>query len=122
MGANNIHIIIGRVGQDPESKDVGKGLTTFSVAVQGYKDETNWFLVEMWGKQAELAMNLIKKGTLVSISGEGKIDKWEKDGEKREKYKIVGRDFRLLSGKKDYEEKPIITEDFSVDDDEPPPF
>jgi single-strand DNA-binding protein len=107
--ANNVIMIVGRVGADPEMKyiDSNKVVARFNVAVnRPTKDTegnniTDWFSCEFWGKQAEIAGEYIKKGTLVSVVGSGRIDKWETNGEKRSKFSIFGSNFQLLSSKGD---------------------
>lgn len=72
--------IIGNVGKDPEMRYVtsGDAVTSFSVATNkkytdknGQKvEETTWFRVAAWGKQAELANQYLKQGSVVYIEGE----------------------------------------------------
>jgi single-strand DNA-binding protein len=73
-------IIIGNVGKDPEMRFTagGDAVTSFSVATNkkytdknGQKvEETTWFRVAAWGKQAELANQYLKQGSVVYIEGE----------------------------------------------------
>jgi len=107
--ANNVITVVGRVGADPEMKyiDSNKVVAKFNVAVnRSTKDSegnylTDWFSCEFWGKQAEIAGEYVKKGTLVSVVGSGRIDKWEDktSGEKRSRFFIMGDAFQLLSSK-----------------------
>lgn len=105
--ANNVMMIVGRVGADPEMKylDSNRSVTKFNVAVnRPTKDSegnyiTDWFPCEFWGKQAETAAEYIKKGTLLSVVGSGKIEKWESNGEKRSRFVIQGDNFQLLSAR-----------------------
>lgn len=105
--ANNVIMIVGRVGADPDMKylDSNRSVTKFNVAVnRPIKDAegnylTDWFPCEFWGKQAETAAEYIKKGTLVSVVGSGKIEKWESNGEKKSRFVIHGDNFQLLSAK-----------------------
>ncbi|NTW44282.1 MAG: single-stranded DNA-binding protein, partial [Anaerolineaceae bacterium] len=43
----------------------------------------------MFGKRAESLAGYLKKGTKVALEGELQLDKWEKDGVKHERVKIV---------------------------------
>ena len=105
--ANNMIMIVGRVGGEPEMKyiDGNKVVARFNVAVNRQtKDQsgnylTDWFTCEFWNKQAEIAGEYIKKGTLVSVVGTGRVDKWETNGEKRSRFFILGDNFQLLSPK-----------------------
>ena len=72
----NSVVVVGRVGQDPEMRyfDNGKVKTTFSLAVNRWdsrtKEEiTDWFNIEVWDKQAEIAGEWVKKGRLVGVEG-----------------------------------------------------
>ena len=81
MSVTNSVRLIGRLGKDPE-----KGMTknnqpkvTFNMGVGrlgSAKDVTDWFFVTMYGKQAETAGNLLRKGALVAV--EGSIETWRK--------------------------------------------
>ncbi|MCD8025296.1 MAG: single-stranded DNA-binding protein [Candidatus Gastranaerophilales bacterium] len=105
----NSAVIVGRVGQDPEMKyfDSGKVKVTFSVAVNRWdsrtKEEiTDWFPVELWDKQAEIAGEWVKKGSLVGIEGRLSSNKWTTpDGESLERFIIRCTNLRLLGSKKD---------------------
>ena len=105
--ANNVIMIVGRAGGDPEVKyiDSNKVVAKFNVAVnRTMKDAegnyiTDWFPCEFWGKSAEMAGEYIKKGTMLSVVGSGRIDKWETNGEKKSRFLIHGDNFQLLSPK-----------------------
>jgi single-strand DNA-binding protein len=72
-------IIVGNVGRDPEMRYTpsGAAVTSFSVASNrrytnsgGQKvDETIWFRISAWGKQAEICNTYLKKGSKVLIEG-----------------------------------------------------
>ena len=100
-------ILIGRAGKDPEMRyfDSGKVVTTFSLAVnRPMKDaQTDWFDIELWGKQAEIAGEYIKKGSLIGVEGKIRWDSWtSKDtGELNIKPMVIADNIRLLGSKKD---------------------
>ena len=100
-------ILVGRSGKDSEIRylESGKVVTSFSLAVnRPVKDgQTDWFDIEMWGKQAEIAGEYVKKGTLVGIEGKIRWDSWNRKdtGELQIKPIIVADSMRLLSSKKD---------------------
>lgn len=105
----NSVVIVGRVGQDPEIKyfnmESEKVKTTFSVAVSrwDYKtkaETTDWFNIELWGKQAEFAGEYVKKGRQVCIDGRLGVSKWTgANGEERERFFIRGNQVRLLGSR-----------------------
>ncbi len=102
--------LIGNVGINPEVKTFGEGKTRvhFSLATnESYKnkngekiEETQWHNIVCWGKGAELAASLIKKGAEIAIEGKIVSRKYE-DKDKNTRYitEIVMNEFLLL-GKK----------------------
>ena len=103
----NSVVVVGRTGQDPEMKyfESGKVKTTFSVAVNRWTkggDVTDWFNIELWDKQAEVAGEYVKKGRQVAIEGRLAVSQWkDKDGTNKERYFIRASNLRLLGGKND---------------------
>lgn len=103
----NTVILVGRTGQDPEMKyfESGKVKTTFSIAVGRWTKEgekTDWFNIELWDKNAEVAGEYVKKGRLVGIEGKLEISQWkDAEGNKRERYFIRANNLRLMGGKRD---------------------
>jgi len=70
--------IVGNLGQNPEMKFLpdGTAVTNISVATNRvwYKDEqkqeqTIWYRVAIWGKQAENVNQYLKKGSKVLVEG-----------------------------------------------------
>ncbi|HBN07370.1 MAG TPA: single-stranded DNA-binding protein [Cyanobacteria bacterium UBA8530] len=108
----NSVVLVGRVGQDPEMKyfETGKVKTTFSLAVnrpvkrtEG-NDSTDWFRIELWGKQAEVAGEYVRKGSLVGILGRLEFSRWtDANGVKHEMPVISANQLRLLGSKRDEE-------------------
>jgi single-strand DNA-binding protein len=108
----NKHMIIGRVGQDPELRytQSNTAVTTVSVATsERYKDKngeqqenTQWHRVTFWGKLAEIAGEYLKKGQLVYVEGPSETREWEdKDGVKRYTTEVKAREMKMLSSKGD---------------------
>ena len=67
-------ILIGNLGSDPNMAYTpdGKPVTSFSVATSrkfSDKDETTWFRVSVWGKQAESCNQYLHKGSKVLVEG-----------------------------------------------------
>jgi single-strand DNA-binding protein len=103
----NSVVIVGRAGQDPDMKyfESGKVKTSFSVAVNRWSKEgekTDWFNIELWDKNAEVAGEYVKKGRLVAVEGKLAVSKWnDADGTKKERFFIRANNLRLLGGKRD---------------------
>lgn len=109
-------ILIGRVGQEPESKKVGDStVTKFSLATSekynnkaGEKvEDTTWHNIEIWGKLAEIADQYVKKGDKIMVEGKLKIEQYEdKDGVKKSTAKIRVESMEMLGAKADQAQTP----------------
>lgn len=133
MSASNQINLIGRVGKDPEVRTIasGKSVAKFSLAVNrpGKKDETDWFNVELWGKQAEVAQEYVRKGALIAVSGSCQIDEWtDKDGNKQRAVKVAADNFQLLERRQDGQQTGQRQREMGrtgsneIDEDDIPPF
>jgi len=109
MSVNKV-ILVGRLGRDPETRYTGGGqaVANFSVATdESYKDKngerqkrTEWHKIVVWGKQAEIAQQYLKKGSLIFIEGRIQSREWQdKEGQKRTSFEIVASNFRMLGGR-----------------------
>lgn len=104
--ANNVSII-GRLGRDGEGKNAGGiALFEFSVAEDvGFGDRkvTNWWKVQLWGKQAESrVVDFLTKGQQVAVFGEITLREWtDKDGNKRLSTEIRANSVQLVGSKGD---------------------
>jgi single-strand DNA-binding protein len=101
--------LIGHMGAAPEVKNLENGnkMARFSLATnEVYLDKkgekqtnTDWHNVVAWGKTAELAEQLLQKGTEVAIEGKLTTRTWEKDGEKKYITEVVVNELLVLSKK-----------------------
>jgi single-strand DNA-binding protein len=109
MSVNKV-ILVGRLGRDPETRFTsgGQAVANFSLATdESYKDRngerqkrTEWHKIVVWGKQAEIAQQYLKKGSLVFIEGRIQSREWQdKEGQKRTSFEIVATNFRMLGGR-----------------------
>jgi single-strand DNA-binding protein len=109
MSVNKV-ILVGRLGRDPETRYTsgGQAVANFSVATdESYKDRngerqkrTEWHKIVVWGKQAEIAQQYLKKGSLVFVEGRIQSREWQdKEGQKRTSFEIVATNFRMLGGR-----------------------
>jgi single-strand DNA-binding protein len=108
-------IIVGNVGRDPEMRYTpsGQAVTSFSVASNRkyttsngeQVNETIWFRVSAWGKQAEVCNQFLKKGSRVLIEGRLTPDKatgspriWQKqDGTSGASFEVTAQTVRFLT-------------------------
>jgi len=111
MSVNKV-ILVGRLGRDPETRFTsgGQAVANFSVATdETYKDRngerqkrTEWHKIVVWGKQAEIAQQYLKKGSLIFIEGRIQSREWQdKEGQKRTSFEIVASNCRMLGGRGD---------------------
>ena len=106
MEINTINLV-GRAGREPDVRyfESGSTVANFTLAVNRISrgDEPDWFNLEIWGKQAQIAADYVKKGSLVGITGSFKIDSWKDKNTGEDRFKPVIRVDRLnlLSSKKD---------------------
>lgn len=125
--------IIGRVGQDPESKEAkNKGsVSKINVATtkrwkdkDGEKQEqTQWHTVIAWRGLSEYAGKWIKKGDLIHVQGEMTYRKWEdKNGVSKISAEIVASSIQRLI-QQDQGQKPVNEvnneKSYKADDDLP---
>ena len=106
MEINTINLV-GRAGREPDVRyfESGSTVANFTLAVNRISrgDEPDWFNLEIWGKQAQIAADYVKKGSLVGITGSFKIDSWKDKNTGEDRFKPVVRVDRLnlLSSRKE---------------------
>ncbi len=112
-------IIVGNLGKDPEMRYTpsGQAVTSFSVASNRkytssngeQVNETIWFRISAWGKQAEICNQYLKKGSKVLVEGRLTPDKntggpriWQKqDGTSGATFEVTASTVRFLSTRSD---------------------
>ena len=110
MASVNKVILIGNLGRDPETRYLpdGGAVTNVSVATtdtwkdkSGEKQErTEWHRVVLFGRQAEIAGEYLKKGRSVYIEGRLQTRKYtDKDGVEKYSTEIVGDRMQLLGSR-----------------------
>jgi len=111
-------IIAGNLGRDPEMRFMpnGTAVTNFSVATNRRwtdstsgepREETIWFRVSVWGRQAETVNEYLSKGRQVLVEGRLRPDPqtgepriWTaQDGTVRATYEIVADTVRFIGGR-----------------------
>ena len=108
MGINSVNLV-GRAGRDPEVRyfESGSVVANLTMAVnrRNKNDPPDWFNLEIWGKQAQVAADYVKKGSLIGITGSFKLDTWKDRNSGEDKSKPVVRVDRLelLGSKRDAE-------------------
>jgi single-strand DNA-binding protein len=93
-------ILIGNLGSDPEMRYTpdGKSVTSFRMATNRRfrtsggetKEETDWFRVTVWGKQAEQCNQFLGKGRQVYVDGRLHARDWQgQDGQTRTSLEVT---------------------------------
>ena len=109
MASVNKVILLGNLGRDPETRYTtgGDAVTNLSIATSeqwkdksGEKQErTEWHRVVLFGRQAEIAGEYLKKGRSVYIEGRLQTRKYtDKDGVEKYSTEIVGDRMQLIGG------------------------
>ena len=62
-------------------------------------DEPTFVDVTLWGRTAEVASEYLGKGAPVLIEGRLKLDRWEQDGQKRSKLRVVGERMQMVGSR-----------------------
>ncbi len=107
MSVNSV-VLLGRLGQDPEIKyfESGSVKAKFSLAVdRNFSKEnriTDWFNIEVWGRTAEFVGEWVKKGTLVSVTGQMALNSYnDQAGNKKEWFYVKADNVSFGGSKKD---------------------
>ena len=117
----NVVTLVGRVGNTPEPKyfDDGKVVLNLSLAVKrkyhplerkvrnikSGEEETDWFPLEFWGRDAEYVANYVEKGARLGITGSLVGSAWvdKRTGEQRRKAKVLVRHIDILESRAEAE-------------------
>ena len=109
-GVNKV-ILIGNLGQDPESRAMpsGKAVTNLRIATSEtwrdkqtgeMKEQTEWHTVVMFDRLAETAKDYLRKGSKVYIEGRLRTRKWQdKNGQDRYTTEITANELQMLDTK-----------------------
>ena len=117
MSGINKVIIIGNVGQDPETKYMPSGgaVTNLSIATsESWKDKqtgqpqerTEWHRVILFNRLAEIASEYVRKGSKVYVEGALRTRQWDQDGVKRYSTEIVAAQMQMLDSKPQGQQAP----------------
>lgn len=113
MANLNRVLLIGNLTRDPETKYTPKGtaVTDIGLAVnRAWKDdsgekkeEVTFVDVTLWGRQAEVAQEYLKKGRPVFIEGRLQLDTWDdrQTGQKRSRLRVIAENLQMLGSRDD---------------------
>lgn len=113
MSSLNQVNLIGRVGQDPEVKNLPNGDAVANVSLatsERWKDKqtgeqkeaTEWHRLTFYGKLAEIVGKYVTKGALLYVGGSLRTRKWQdQSGQDRYTTEIRVSDMKMLGSKND---------------------
>ena len=106
-GINKV-ILVGNLGQDPETRHMpsGDAVTNISIATsEQWKDKqtgeqqerTEWHKVAFFGRLAEIAAEYLSKGSQVYVEGKLRTRKWQdRDGKDRWTTEVIADELQML--------------------------
>lgn len=109
-GINKV-ILVGNLGQDPQSRAMpsGKAVVNLRIATSDQwrdkqtgenKENTEWHTVVMFDRLAEVAAEYLRKGSQVYIEGRLRTRKWQdKEGNDRYSTEVVANEMQMLGGR-----------------------
>jgi len=112
MASVNKVLLIGNLGRDPEVRYTtgGSAVANFTMATTDRwndpgtgekKERTEWHRIVVWGKQAEIAGEYLRKGRQVYVEGALQTREWtDREGNKRYTTEVKALRFQML-GKRD---------------------
>ncbi len=110
MASVNKVILIGNLGRDPEVRYTASGspVANFTMATTDRwndptgerKERTEWHRIVVWGKQAEIAREYLRKGRQVYIEGSLQTREWtDREGNKRQTTEVRAQRFQMLGAR-----------------------
>ena len=108
-GINKV-ILVGNVGQDPETRYMpnGNAVTNVSLATsETWKDKntgeqqerTEWHRVTFYQRLAEIVAEYVKKGSKLYVEGRLQTRSWEQDGVKKYATDIIANEMQMLDSR-----------------------
>ncbi len=105
-GLNKV-MLIGNLGADPEIKYSASGtpIASFNIATSDnrknkdgeWEDRTEWHKVVMFGRQAEVCKDYLKKGSKIFVEGRLQTRSWDdQSGQKKYLTEVVGNNMVML--------------------------
>ena len=115
MASVNKVMLIGNLGRDPEVRYTtgGTPVANFTMATTDRwndpgsgerKERTEWHRIVVWGKQAEIAGEYLRKGRQVYVEGSLQTREWtDREGNKRQTTEIRAQRFQMLGRPGEFE-------------------
>ncbi|MFA7332077.1 MAG: single-stranded DNA-binding protein [Candidatus Delongbacteria bacterium] len=105
-------MLIGRLGKDPDFRTTPTGMAVarFSLATDEKRrsdsgeltSKTEWHRIVFFRRQAEVARDFLRKGSLIYLEGKIHYDSYDnKEGQKVYTTEILGDNFQMLDSRSD---------------------
>lgn len=141
-GINKV-MLIGNLGQDPESRYMpnGKAVANVSLATSEswtdkgtgeLREKTEWHRLVFFDRLAEVVQEYLKKGSKIYAEGKLQTRKWEKDGQDHYTTEIVVNTMQMLDARTNTDgaptrspatnDQPTTPDQAQVDYDDDIPF
>lgn len=109
----NLVVLTGRLTREVEVREIPNGthVAEFSIAVrrETKEDMADFVNVQAWRQQADYLSSHAHKGTLISVQGKYREDKYvDRDGINQRKIYIMADRVEVLSQPKEVEKKPSV--------------
>lgn len=103
--------LVGRLTRDPELRQTAGGTSVCSIRLAvtsrvnrggEWSDQSNYFDVTVFGRQAETAETYLSKGRRIGVDGRLSWREWQaQDGTKRQAVEIIANDIYFLDSRGD---------------------
>ncbi|MDL2248158.1 single-stranded DNA-binding protein [Tyzzerella sp. OttesenSCG-928-J15] len=113
----------GHLVKDPELKytpgEEPTAVATYRIGcARDYGEETDFFSIKAWGKQAEFAAEYFKKGMAVEIIGRYQVDQWQDEKGNHSFHYIRAEKQYFGEKKKNTEDASVAEEDYDDSNDD----
>lgn len=108
MATYNRVILVGNLTRDIELRYTPAGTAVADIALAvnerrkaasgEWVEEVTFVDITMWGRTAEVASEYLGKGSPILVEGRLRQERWESEGKKRSKLKVVCERMQMLSG------------------------
>lgn len=108
-------ILCGRLTKDPDVRysqgEKTMAIARYSLAIDRYKDGTDYPSIIAFGKQGEFAEKYLKKGMKILVEGRIQTGSYEKDGKKIYTTDVVVDRHEFVEPKQEYSQEPPKPDD-----------
>ncbi len=117
----NKAILIGHLVKEPEMRTTpsGTSVANFTIATnRKYKEQEETLFMDCvaFGKLGDVIGNYTFKGAAILVEGRLRQERWEKDGQKFSKIKLIAEQIQLLSSRQGNGQQDNQSEQFTEDD------